>query len=181
VTGSDRTTEFVDLLLRNERRIYAHIRAMVLNRSDAEDLLQDTSKVLWEKFDEYEPGSDFAAWAHKVAYYEILRHLRERRTGHVVFSQQLVEQLADRSMAASSRVDETQEFLRQCVAELETRDRELLLRRYEPGASAGKLAAALKCPVQTVYSRLKRIRRAVFDCIQRKQSIQSKQGKECRA
>jgi RNA polymerase sigma-70 factor (ECF subfamily) len=168
VTSSERTTEFVELLLTSERRIYAYIRSLVPNRSDAEDLLQDTSKVLWEKFDEFTLGSDFAAWAHKVAYYEVQRHRRQQVATHVVFSQELVEQLVDQASLEPERIDRTQEMLGECVSELKEPDRDLLLQRYEPDASVTEIAAELQCPVQTVYSRLKRIRRAVFKCIQRK-------------
>ena len=168
VTSTDRTTEFVDLLLRHERPVYAYIRSLVPNRADAEDLLQDTSKILWEKFDQYKVGTDFAAWARKIAHYEVLRFRREKRTGQVVFSQELVEQLVDQATANPTRTDGTHAALLECVSELKEHDRDLLEQRYEPGASVQGIADLLKCPVQTVYSRLKRIRRAVFDCIQRK-------------
>ena len=168
MTDSDRTTEFVDLLLRHERPIYAYIRSLVPNRADAEDLLQDTSKILWEKFDQYAVDTDFAAWARKIAHFEVLRFRRSQRAHHVVFSQQLVEQLIDQASAEPARLDSTHDALVECVEQLTEPDRDLLTRRYEPGASVEKIADLLKCPVQTVYSRLKRIRRAVFECIQRK-------------
>ena len=45
---SDPQIEFVRLLLRHERRIYAFIRSLLPNRDDAEDVLQETSIVLWK-------------------------------------------------------------------------------------------------------------------------------------
>lgn len=35
--------EFIQLLMENERRIYAYIRSMLGNSADAEDVLQETS------------------------------------------------------------------------------------------------------------------------------------------
>jgi len=42
--------EFIRLLMENERRIYAYIRTLIGNNADAEDVLQETSITLWDKF-----------------------------------------------------------------------------------------------------------------------------------
>ena len=65
---SDETTEqFVSLILANQLRIHGFIRSLVPNHADVEDLFQQTSIVLWRKFKDYEAGTNFAAWAMRVA------------------------------------------------------------------------------------------------------------------
>lgn len=56
-----RHQEFVQLFSRDSWRLYRYILSAVLNHSDAEDILQNTSVVLWNKFDSFEPGSNFLA------------------------------------------------------------------------------------------------------------------------
>ena len=75
----EKTREFVQLLLASQRRLYAFIRAQVRSRNDADDLLQQTSAVLWEKFADFQPDGDFARWACGVARLEVLTHLRNQR------------------------------------------------------------------------------------------------------
>ena len=58
-----RYDEFVDLLQRATGQILAYINALLLNWNDAEDVFQDSCVVLWQKFDEFRPGTNFLAWA----------------------------------------------------------------------------------------------------------------------
>ncbi len=59
-----RGERFMRLLLANQQRIYGLILALVPNWNDADDIMQETSAVMWAKFDDYEAGTDFAAWGY---------------------------------------------------------------------------------------------------------------------
>ena len=48
-----RYDEFGELVRLHTSQILAYIDALLLNRSDAEDLFQETCLVLWQKFDEF--------------------------------------------------------------------------------------------------------------------------------
>ena len=77
-----RTREFVQLLTQNERRLYAYILSLVPRWADADDILQETNLRLWEEFDKYLRNTDFASWAMRVAFFQVLtfrkRHGRDR-------------------------------------------------------------------------------------------------------
>ncbi|MFT5300710.1 MAG: RNA polymerase sigma-70 factor (ECF subfamily) [Mariniblastus sp.] len=45
--------QFIGLLMEHERRIYAYIRTLMGNSSDADDVLQETSMVMWDKFPQF--------------------------------------------------------------------------------------------------------------------------------
>ena len=53
--------DFGRLFVQYQPRIYGYIRSLVADRSDAEDMLQETASVLWQKFDEFTPGTNFLA------------------------------------------------------------------------------------------------------------------------
>src|SRR5256885_12120337 len=57
------------LMTRHQRQMFSYIYVLVPNRSDAEDLLQETSLVICEKFHEFREGTDFVAWACQIAYW----------------------------------------------------------------------------------------------------------------
>ena len=93
--GSDRNEVFVELLTLHQRRLYGFIYTLVPNTADAEDLLQQTSLVLWQKFNEFDLNSSFPAWACRIAHFLVLNHLREKRRSRVVLSDELIARLAE--------------------------------------------------------------------------------------
>jgi RNA polymerase sigma-70 factor (ECF subfamily) len=63
--------ELVGLLSRHQRKIFAYLYTLVPNRADADDLLQETCLTIYEKFDEFEDGTDFVAWANRIAWWKV--------------------------------------------------------------------------------------------------------------
>src|SRR3954468_20850609 len=86
-----REERFLKLFLAHERRIFGFLLALVPDWSDAEDLLQETSVVMWRKLYNFEPGTDFAAWALSIARYQVLDHRKRRKRDRVLFSDRTVE------------------------------------------------------------------------------------------
>ena len=81
-----RTEQFVRELSANTRRIYAHVLSLLPNWADADEVFQKTCILLWQKFDEYEPGTNFRAWAFRVAYYKVLQLRQQRQKNVLAFS-----------------------------------------------------------------------------------------------
>src|ERR1700754_3134100 len=86
----DRTTDksklFLRLFLQNERRLYAYILTLLPNRVDADDVLQETSLVMWDKFDAQSPPTDFTAWGCRIAYFKVLNLYKRTQRSRVQFS-----------------------------------------------------------------------------------------------
>ena len=62
----EKSALFTDLLHESRSRLYGYIYALVQNQADAEDLFQETTLCLWQKFEEFEQGTDFGRWATRV-------------------------------------------------------------------------------------------------------------------
>src|SRR5438045_1021662 len=75
--GDAESFRFIGQFAKNQRTVHAYIRALVFNRSDAEDIMQEVSIALWKKRHTFEPGTDFLRWACAVAFIEILRYRRK--------------------------------------------------------------------------------------------------------
>jgi RNA polymerase sigma-70 factor, ECF subfamily len=166
--SNDDVARFVRLLLANERRIFLYILALLPNVADAEDVLQETSIVLWQKFAQYQPGTNFAAWACRVAYNTVRTYRAKRHRCRVRFDNQLFATVAADVEAMQEELDLSQTAVGECVEQLPPNDRDLLQRRYQPGATIKSLAAAVGRPVEGMYKAMRRIHDNLYDCIQRK-------------
>jgi RNA polymerase sigma-70 factor (ECF subfamily) len=160
---------FLGQFLKAERRIFAYILTLLPHRADAEDVLQEVSVIMWEKFDEHDPPGDFVAWGCRIAYFRIQHHRREQRRGRVVFSEEMLRQLAETisDEAAALQLDERYEALTHCLGRLGRPDRELLTERLKEGATAQSAAASVGKSVDSVYKALAKIRKTLLDCVAR--------------
>lgn len=162
----DRTPEFVDLWTRHARRVYAYIRTMVPNRADADDLLQETSLVLWEKFSQFASGTDFHAWACRTAYLNISNFRRRKQASMLLLDDELLEMLHHEHLASGTSIEQELNALADCYAKLSAIDQDLIGRRYEEGATVRKVATEVGRPVEGLYKAMRRIHEALFRCIQ---------------
>jgi RNA polymerase sigma-70 factor (ECF subfamily) len=153
------------LMTKHQRQIFAYIYALVPNRYDAEDLLQETSVVICEKFHEFEDGTDFVAWACQIAYWRVRYSRQKFARSKVVFDQAIVDALAHTAGEMAEELDDRHVALGHCLQKLPSRDRELLLVRYEPGCGVEEAARRSGRTLQTAYKALARLRKLLMDCV----------------
>src|SRR5437870_5035416 len=157
---AERTPEkgkaFLRLFLQNERRFYAYILTLLPNRADADDVLQEASLVMWDKFDDVYPPDDFAAWGCRIAYFKVLDFCKKRQRSRVLFSQALLERLAETAAehADALHLDERRAALGGCIGKLRPRDRELLARRFSDQADVADIAAQFGRSADAIYKSL---------------------------
>jgi RNA polymerase sigma-70 factor (ECF subfamily) len=163
----EREEGFLKLFLVHERRIFAFIMALVPVWSDAEDLLQETSVVMWRKLDDFEPGTDFAAWALSIARYQVLNFRKKQKRERVLFNDATLEKLADQMAMLSQDIDARRDALENCLRRLNARDRELIQLRYQTGANTQGVAESIDRSIQAVYKALNRIHGQLLLCIRR--------------
>jgi RNA polymerase sigma-70 factor, ECF subfamily len=160
--------EFVQLFTRHQRPLYLQILAQVPNPVDAEEILQETNVAIWRKCDRFQLGTNFFAWASRIATYEVLRFRQRRSRDRLLFSDRFIEQIAEETQADNEHLELRRKALLACLRKLRPQDRELLERRYAPGENGKSVAERLGRPVNSVYQSLGRIRRTLLDCITRR-------------
>ena len=69
--------EFVQLLTSHQSRLYAYVLSLLGNRTQAEDVMQETNAVLWRKAHDFKLGTNFGAWMLKVAHFQVMAHRRK--------------------------------------------------------------------------------------------------------
>lgn len=154
----------------HEPAIRAHVRRLVPARADADDVMQEVSVVLWEKFDSFRDGADFRAWAFGVARFEVLAWLRDRGRDRLVLDEEVVTKLAHETAADEPRLERQREALEVCMKKVPHDQRELLVEAYQPEARIQEVASRSGRTVAGFYQWLHRIRRTLLDCVRRELS-----------
>lgn len=169
VPPAEKSKPFLRLFIQNERRLYAYILTLLPNRADADDVLQEASLVMWDKFDPDRPPADFAAWGCRIAYYKVLDSYKRNQRDRVRFSRAMLERVAEAAaeQAGVLRLDDRREALAGCVERLGPRDRELLARRFADGATTQSASDQTGRSVEAVYKAVAKLRQTLFDCVQR--------------
>ncbi|MCO6044676.1 sigma-70 family RNA polymerase sigma factor [Aeoliella sp. ICT_H6.2] len=165
LSGDDE--RFIDLLQKHRTQLLGYLFCVVQNMDDAEDLFQQVSITLWDKFATFEPGSSFAAWAITVARNKAMTFMRSKRRETSRFSQRVVDELSLRDLWSPMDADDRMAALQSCQKKLPQDDQFLLSQCYGTGAKTADVARRLGRPVDSVYTSLSRIRRVLFTCIKR--------------
>jgi len=170
VRRSDREyKEFLELFVPNERRLYAFIVSVLAVLVNANDVLQETSLLLWQKFREFKRGTDFLAWACRIAHFKVLKLKDKARRGQLL-DPEVIELIVDESIAAAATLDQRSAALADCVSQLSAKDRQLLTLRYSESAAPREIAQKTGRSVDAVYKSLQRVHSSLFDCVRRRQS-----------
>ncbi len=163
----DRVQAFLRLYSEYQHRIYGFIMSFVRDWNEADDIYQETTSVLWNKFDEFVPGTDFLSWSLKVAHLQVLSHLRKKKTRRKHFSPATLENLNEVAMAAGEDSEMSIEALRNCVKKLSEQSRQLLTLRYKEGSTVSRIALRFQLSVNTLYKQYQKIHVQLFRCIRR--------------
>jgi len=149
--------------------VVAYLTSLLGNRHDAEDVYQQACVTMWRRFDTFTPGTNFNAWARKVAFYESREFRRLRARNRLQFNDHLVENLAAEREREPDAADSRLAALSHCLAGLDASGRALLEAAYSDGEdSVVSLAARLGRAPQTLYNRLNLLRRQLADCVERR-------------
>ena len=163
---TDKQAEFVRLLTRHSSQIYGFILMLSVNRIDAEDVFQDTSVVLWEKFDSYEPGTNFRAWACRIAFFQVQNH--RRATGRLrSLSDEAFSAVAADALAMVEDRDIRGDALTECLEKLPERDRRLLEQKYFGQLTTAQIAEQWSQSTHSIYRSLSRIHGKLLHCMRR--------------
>ncbi len=152
------STEFVAQITKCQRHLHAFILSMVWNPAEADDVLQETNLVLWEKVAEFDASRPFLPWAMRFAQLQTMAWLKRhrRQTKRFVFDDDLAKLLADEAAMHEPAFDERQHALASCLQKLPPDQRRLIAGRYEPGASVNAMADKAKMTAKAVSDKLRR-------------------------
>ncbi len=161
----ERIQRFVTLLTSHQMQLKAFALAMVGDHNDAEDIVQKVNLVLWQKSEQLADLDNFLPWAITVARLRCLAHFREKRRGKLVFDTEIAEAMAEAAVTHLDELPARQLALRECLKQMNSRHRQLLNARYGKNQSVNSIAKQSETTANAISSILKRVRRALMNCI----------------
>ena len=171
--NQDRHDEFVALFVRHEPAIRSFVLTLLPDLALAEDVVQEASMTMWRRFDQYRAGTSFRNWAFQVAKYTAMNHMTKLRRDRHVFSERLLDMLAERATQRSEHLEEQRRALAFCVERLGDDDRQTLTGCYQESTTIKIFAEEIGQTPNAIYKRLNRIRAALLRCIEHRLGLES--------
>lgn len=147
-------------------RLYGFILKRLASREQALEVLQRTNLVLCRKADEFEPGSNFAAWAFTIAKFQVMAWRTSKGRDRLVFTDSVANLLDRSAEEEADAVDQRVPLLKRCLARLHEADQTLIQQRYRDGERVDQLGERLQKSADSIAMRLMRIRKQLRDCVQ---------------
>ena len=163
--------DFLRLILEHKSRIYGYILRLIPNRSVADDLMQETTLVMWEKFHQFKIGTNFPAWGIQIARIKVLQYRAASAKSPIHFSQEVFNSLASPIEGDDYQEIEKIQALENCLRKLSKRDHKLIQLRYTEKRKIKDIAESLGWPAGMAYKLMAKIHYLLKECIEKRLSI----------
>jgi RNA polymerase sigma-70 factor (ECF subfamily) len=151
--------------------LYSYALALSRNRTEAEDLVQETCLRAIRAMESLRADSSAKSWLFTILRNIWFNQLRQRRTAPEMVEldldgtgpNQAADTAKDPHATYVSNIEQQQ--VRTAIAQLSDESREIIILREYEGLSYQEIATILECPQGTVMSRLARARRKLRDLL----------------
>src|SRR4029078_6183261 len=109
------THDFVELMTQHQGRLYGYILSLSGDPDAANDVLQEANIVLWKQSNQFEPGSNFKAWAFRIAHFQYMAYRQKRLRDKVLFSDDLLSLLTTEAKEIDERHESRAAALGKCL------------------------------------------------------------------
>lgn len=130
----------------------------------SEDLLQETSVVLWKRFSEFRSENSFEGWAIGITRNLALKALRQARVAPRLVSAEVLELVAATYERASPQLTERRNALDECLEKLSSALRKLVDLYFGESLSIAEVAQSTGRTVGGVKVSLFRARQWLANC-----------------
>jgi len=159
---------FVKLFLQVQQDLFRYIAALVPDRADAQEVLQETALTLWTHHDDYDPERPFLPWAKQFAYFKSLEFCRANSKYSPFLAGDLIETLVREREEIEPLLGERRRALKYCLKKLTAEQRRLLDVRYGNEQTIAEFAEETGRSVHMMRKHLVQLRRRLLDCITRR-------------
>lgn len=161
--------DYVRQLTEHQALIRAFVISLLPGAPGVDDVIQETNMVLWRKRAEFQPGTNFKAWALTIARFQAMGHVRVLRQRHWVTLDDDVAEMVAEDLEGTSRAAREErriEVLQRCLGKLRESDRELLMERYWHKTRLQDFAVVSGRSLSGLKVQLFRLRAALKRCVQ---------------
>jgi RNA polymerase sigma factor (sigma-70 family) len=157
-----RNEAFNLLLKKYQQKLYWHIRRMVIDHDDADDLIQDTFVKVWKNLPGFRNDAQLYTWMYRIATNECITFLNKKKQKNNIPLDDVAYELAD-TLADSTYFngDQAQLKLQQAILTLPEKQRLVFNMKYYDdmkyeemsdvlGTSVGALKASFHLAVKKI-------------------------------
>lgn len=159
---------FVSRFAHYEPDLRRFIRSLLPTWTDTDEVLQQTAIVIWRKFDQYDPETNFMKWACVIARFEALAYRRKMARDRLVFREDVLELMAEEGAGELDSRTVEHEALEACLLAMPEKQRQFITLAYTPGVKIKEMAKEAGVSAASFYMRLKRLRRQLMQCMESK-------------
>ena len=139
---------FKKLLADYKERLYWHIRKIVINHEDADDVLQNTFIKVFENVSKFKGNSNIYTWMYKIATHESLNLLSKKSRKLGISNEEWIEKRADQLESdVYFEGDAMQLKLQKAIATLPEKQRLVFNMRYFEEMKYEKMSEILETSV----------------------------------
>jgi RNA polymerase sigma-70 factor (ECF subfamily) len=161
------TGDFVDLMTQHQGRLYGYVLSLSGDPDAANDVLQEANVVLWKQSSQFELGSNFKAWAFRIAHFQFMAYRQKLLRDKVLFSDDLLSVLASEAKEIDESLEQRAIALQKCLELMPPRSREAIRLRYADELNVGQMADRLHRSANAIYQILYRARQWLIECVQK--------------
>jgi RNA polymerase sigma-70 factor (ECF subfamily) len=126
-----RDLAFHMLVTTYQERLYWHIRKIVMNHDDTDDVLQNTFLKVWRSIDKFREESSLYTWLYRIATNESITYLNSKKKKNMMALNDVSEYLMDNLMSDPYFTgDEIQIKLQQAIIRLPEKQRIVFNMKY---------------------------------------------------
>lgn len=165
--GTQDQQAFAELYQLTSSKLYGVCLRLLRNRSDAEEVLQETWATIWRRaasFDADKAGA--ITWLVTLARNKAIDRLRRHREQQLDEPLKL-EEIVDTDPTPAAGAETSQEYqrLQRCLSALESRQRTVVREAFFTGATYNQLAIRCNVPLGTMKSWIRRTLLQLRTCL----------------
>ena len=146
----------------------AYIISLAGHGNDCDDIVQETNLFLWERKDDFKPGTNFKAWALRVAHFKAMGNRRDQvRRGEVIFSEDIAHEISIQAAEHFSTRTSQISALRHCLSKLSADEIRIVKIKYLSKIPLTKFATQTGKSINSMHKSISRTRLKLKSCIEK--------------
>jgi RNA polymerase sigma-70 factor, ECF subfamily len=162
---SDTSVNFNKLIAETQISLFRFILSLIPHKHDAEDILQKTNLILFQKQKLFNPKKgSFKNWAFTIAKFQVFAHKTKIGRSKICLSNELTEILANEVIDHETPHIKRQ-ALNKCYKKLPKHMSKIAELRFKRDLSVKEISLCIDRPIGSVSATLHRIRSNIMKCI----------------
>lgn len=166
-----KTADVQRLFVGHSPSIRRFVFSLAPHAGDTDDIVQEVFLTITAKAGDFEPGTNFRAWAFAIARLKVKEWQRSRRRAQLltdVVIEKLRQDSLDDEADAEEGIDDVHRLalLRKCLERLAPKSRTMIELQYLHGLKPAEVAERLAWTANAAYVALSRARAALRRCVE---------------